>query len=230
MCCGFSIKTKTFFIYELRLSSSREQLRMPTLFIPQRKFKHLLQPRVFYSTIQLVSYCNICRNFYFYLFLNECSTTVPTAVVLVKWFTRCTCQIATSKHNPDAQKLMIAPWMWFRERAFSFCSSSNTNNSLIFFNMSCFSLTSLSRTIAIGLRKSQSKQFLFAFPYTQLLFCNRSTSYTSLGYAVWLSISALQYRFCHIKTCKWWLMLLSHTLCVVCGGFIFLKKNFINSW
>lgn len=151
--------------------------------------------------------------------------------MLVKWFKRCTCQIATSKHNQDAQKLMIALWRWFRERAFSSCSSSNTNNSHIFQHdsLSCFSLTSLSR-IAIGLRKSQSKQFLFAFPYTQLLFCNRSTSYTSLWYTVQLSISILQYWFCHIKTCKWWLMLLSDTMCVQCGGFLFSKKSFINSW
>lgn len=42
---------------------------MPTLSRPQRKFKHLLQPRVSYSHIQLVSYCNICRKFYFYLFI-----------------------------------------------------------------------------------------------------------------------------------------------------------------
>lgn len=64
-------------------------------------------------------------------------------------------------------------------------------------------LTSLSRKIAIGSRKSQSKHFWFAFPYTQLLFCNRSTSYTSLWYTAQLSISTLQYWFCHIKTCKW---------------------------
>lgn len=66
MCCGFTIKANTFFIYELRLSISSEQVRMPTLVMPQRKFKHLLQPRVSYSNIQLVSYCTICRKFYFY--------------------------------------------------------------------------------------------------------------------------------------------------------------------
>lgn len=67
------------------------------------------QPRVSYSNIQFALYCNTGRTFYFInLLYNECSTTVSTAAVLVERFTRCTCQIATSKHNPGAQKLMIA--------------------------------------------------------------------------------------------------------------------------
>lgn len=142
---------------------------------------------------------------------------------MVKWFTRCNCQrLPQSKHNPAAHKLMIALWRWFREIAFSFWSSSNTNNCLIFFNtILCFSLISPSRIIAIDLKKSQSKQFLFIFPYIQLHFCNRTTGYTAR-----LSISALWYWSCHTKTCKCLLMLLSHTVkCVFCGGFIFKKKT-----